>query len=254
MALDNGIIFLSNYKKVTGTIENNGEIKIKVERRTFETNPLLQKIQYYVYKLPIIRGLYDLAEESIGNYLVAILLEGMLYLLNFVMKNNLVLSSELNGNKFLTVVLVVACIILLLESIYLLSYLIKDSFESKATYSFHGAEHKAVNTLAASRELTLSEVKKSSRKSYSCGSNLVIFWIFILILLSVLFRSHFGIIFIAAYSLAYELFKIEKGEKIFPLSLCYKLSGIWQEKIITIEPDEKQIELAILTLKELIKA
>jgi len=75
-----------------------------------------------------------------------------------------------------------------------------------------------------------------------------------MIILITYFKSNSYIINIVSYAFAYELFNIKNGEKMLFISLFYKLASILQEKVITIEPDEKQIELAILTLKELEKA
>lgn len=251
-ALVDGILFATPYKKVIGTIDDNGKFNIEVEKLTCTKNSVVQKIQHYIYKIPIIRGLYDMAKENKGMFIAAIYLEIMFYLLNLIMKSNLNINNELAINVLLglCITLFIICIILIANTF---SYLKEVIAQLKSAFSFHGAEHKAVNTLLAKKELTLSEVKKSSRISSRCGSNLLVFWLFILLILSAIFRSHFGIIFITAYSLAYELFNIKNSEKIFPLSLCYKLSSILQERILTKEPDEKQIQLAILTLKELEK-
>lgn len=252
-ALRNGIIFVTNYKKVIGTIESNGEFKIEVKEQVVATNPLLNNIEYYIYKMPLIRGAYDLIRNKgilIGIFLIQI----SNLLIKYIDKANLSNNKNLSGNAPLIIIEILFCIASIVYLVKILKDIFKDITKLKAVYSFHGAEHKAINTLIDNRELNIDEVKKSSRISHRCGSNLIAFWIFLMVILAILLKSSSYIICIIAYSFAYELFNIKNGEKMFFISLFYKFATILQEKVITIEPDEKQIELAILTLKELEKA
>lgn len=252
-ALRNGIIFTSGYKKAIGTIKSNGEFKIQVKDQVVATNPLLDNVEYYIYKMPFIRGVYDLIRNK--DILIAIVLIQISNLLiKYINKVNLSNNKNLSDNIPLIIIEILFCIV---SSVYLVKIfkdILKDITKLKAIFSFHGAEHKAINTFIDNRELNIDEVKKSSRISHRCGSNLVMFWIFIMIILITYFKSNSYIINIVSYAFAYELFNIKNGEKMFFISLFYKLASILQEKVITIEPNEKQIELAILTLKELEKA
>jgi|GEM_PF-963659 len=252
-ALRNGIIFVSDYKKAIGTIEGDGEFKIQIEDQIAATNPLLDNIEYYIYKIPFIRGVYDFIRDKCRLILI-VMLQVISLLTKYVDKNNLSNNDNLNTNMLFTAIEVLLCVVMIAYIVKLLKDIFKSIIKLKAVFSFHGAEHKAINTLIDNRELNIYEVKKSSRISDRCGSNLIAFWIFLMIILAILLKSSSYIICIIAYSFAYELFNIKNGEKMFFISLFYKIATILQEKVITIEPNEKQIELAILTLKELEKA
>ncbi len=248
-ALRNGIIFISEHKKAIGTVDKDGNFNIQVKNLAVETYPLLDDIEYYIYKIPFIRGIYELMSNVVMIISISIL--GIAFLLvNYNKKINL----GTNSDSYILATEIVLTIIMILILVKELMKIYKNIIKLKALYSFHGAEHKVINTFNDNRELSIDEVKKSSRVSNRCGSILVIFWIFLVIIGLAFFRCNYLISSIASYSIAYEIFYIENGEKLFFISLFYKLANILQEKVVTREPDEKQLELAILTFKEIEKA
>jgi len=131
---------------------------------------------------------------------------------------------------------------------------IKDMIlKSKVLFSYHGAEHKAAKIYETGKELILQNVRGACRISEKCGTNLAVFWVAILCISLLFPHGYSAINLVISYALAYEVFRINGGEKKFGISLFYKLSFYLQDKILTREPTDQQIELAILALKNLEK-
>ncbi|MCG8481950.1 MAG: DUF1385 domain-containing protein [Clostridia bacterium] len=238
-ALYNGIAFTSKNNKAIGVIDENGESIIKIQERIIHKKILPKKIDKAISKLPFIRGVYFLFENKYMRIIFVISI--MLSLLSN--------SSLVSENTHLIHLLIFFEAVF---SIIILIILIKHFIKYKHVIAFHGAEHKVANTLWDKRELTLNEVRKSSRISEHCGSNLVIFWMVCqLLLLPFNFPEVLDILL--GFSIAYELFKIKNGHKKPIISLFYKIGAFLQEKIVTREPNDKQIELAILIVQSLQK-
>lgn len=163
-------------------------------------------------------------------------------------------------------------IALFLAYLFLIS-LMKDV---KTLFQYHGAEHKSVYCFEAKKELTLKNVKKYSTKHPRCGTS----FIFIVLIASVIifallpilvikFNPNFNelnvwirkaILFplriavipiIAGFS--YELLKLSAKFKNNFIIKIIVLPGIWLQKITTKEPTNKQIEVALVSLKTVLK-
>ncbi len=116
---------------------------------------------------------------------------------------------------------------------------------------YHGAEHMVFNTYSENKTLTLDNVKKSSRVSQRCGSNLVIF----ILLFSFLFAMvlPFEISMLVSLSLGYEIFKSKrKTAKMFS-QLFYKVGGLFQYLFFTSRPSTDQLEVALAAFNKLVE-
>lgn len=127
----------------------------------------------------------------------------------------------------------------------------------KRVFQYHGAEHKTIHTYESGEELKVENVKKHSRIHPRCGTNFIMIFLIIAIILFSLFgisgplswgkRILIRIVFIPVIaSLSYELLKLFDK---FSFLRFLSFPGLLLQKLTTAEPDEKQIEVAIESLK-----
>lgn len=137
----------------------------------------------------------------------------------------------------------------------LLVSLMKDI---RRTFEYHGAEHKSIFCYESGEELTVQNVKKQRRFHPRCGTS----FIFVILIVSILvnslpFVSWDNMLLRVATKLlllplivgiGFEFIMYAgKHENLFT-KIC-SAPGLWMQRITTREPDEAQIECAILALK-----
>ncbi len=126
----------------------------------------------------------------------------------------------------------------------------------KRTFQYHGAEHKSIFCYEAGEELTPENVKKHKRFHPRCGTS----FMFVMIL--------FGIVL--GFFIPFENPFLRTGCKLLLLPITMGVGfeflmfagkhdniiirilsapGLWMQALTTREPDEKQIEVAIRSLK-----
>lgn len=123
-------------------------------------------------------------------------------------------------------------------------------------FQYHGAEHKTIFCYEAEEDLTVENVKKFSRFHPRCGTN----FLFLIMFVSIFIFSFTGwggfiqrlvlrIALIPVVSgITYELIKwLGKSDSILSRIIAYP--GIKLQDLTTREPDDKQIEVAIASLK-----
>ena len=158
-----------------------------------------------------------------------------------------------------------------------LAYIIAISFikDVKVLFQYHGAEHKAIHCYENGRKLNDANVKKFTTLHPRCGTSflLIVFIvsIFVFSLLpsiilyyypsflslnvwlrkSVLFPIRILFIPIIA-GISYEILKISDKKQKNSLFKLISMPGLWLQKITTKEPNKKQIEVAIYSLKKLL--
>jgi len=130
--------------------------------------------------------------------------------------------------------------------------------DMKRVFQYHGAEHKSVNCYEAGKKLTVSNVKKFSTIHPRCGTSLLVFVIVISILLFSLIKDPrwyvnipFRIILIPVIvGISFEIVKLSAKFKNSRILKALIIPGLWTQKLTTREPDSKQIEVAIKSLKK----
>ena len=100
-------------------------------------------------------------------------------------------------------------------------------------------------------ELTLVNVRRCPRVAKRCGTNFVIF-MFPFLLVGNFFIAYSSVVLILALTIAYELFNLEDGDKLFVLKWFFKLGGWCQQHLSTEEPTDLQIMASIATVKKLL--
>ena len=160
-----------------------------------------------------------------------------------------------------------------------LGYIFAISFmkEVKILFQYHGAEHKAIHCYEKGKELTQNNVKKFPTLHPRCGTSflLIVFIVSILvfsILPSIIIYYFPDFISLNAWlrkgvlmpirillipliaGISYEILKISDKRQSNVLFRIISMPGLWLQKITTQEPSNKQIEVAIYSLKRLLQA
>lgn len=136
----------------------------------------------------------------------------------------------------------------------------------KRIFEYHGAEHKSIYAYEADEDLTYEKVKKFSTRHPRCGTSFIlivaIFAIFIYSISDTVytiiagtyppllkrFLLHFTLLPLVAGG-SYELLKLSGKTKDNRITRVLSAPGIWLQKITTQEPDESQLEVAIVALE-----
>lgn len=128
--------------------------------------------------------------------------------------------------------------------------------DMRRTFQYHGAEHKSIFCHEAELELTVENVKKQSRFHPRCGTSFLFVMMFLGIITSALIidlpiyiHVPLKILFLpVVVGVGYEFIKFAgTHDNIFVRILS--APGLWIQRLTTKEPDEKQIEVAIVSLK-----
>ena len=264
--------------------KQNDEIYLK----TFKIN-FLEKIKWYK-KIPIFRGVVEMivslivgykcllksAEKSqniekekeekestilkIFNFFSILLgvfftIVFFMFLPSFFVKN----ASKLTTfNNNILKVFFEGIIKITIFLIYLI--LISNFKDIKRTFEYHGAEHKSIFCLEEGLELTVENVKKQKRFHPRCGTNFIFIVFFISILTfsfltwkNLIVRVLFKILMLPLITgISYEILKFAGNSKNKLIKILIT-PGLMLQRITTKEPDEKQIEIAIKALKEVLK-
>ena len=134
----------------------------------------------------------------------------------------------------------------------------------RRTFEYHGAEHKSIACYEAGDELTPAAARKYSRFHPRCGTS----FMFVMILLGVLLGFVINAVLPGLPTLLYTLIRILLlplvvgiGFEFIRFAGCHDnllvrllaAPGLWMQRITTREPDEKQLEIAITSIKLALK-
>jgi uncharacterized protein YqhQ len=148
-------------------------------------------------------------------------------------------------------------LILLLSYIYFVSLtpLIKRVFQ------YHGAEHKVINTYEAGKELTVENVQAHSRLHYRCGSSFILFTVIVGVFVYMLVPTtplwlrvvdRLALIPVVL-GIAFEVLQLTNKVRNVPILKYLGVPGLWLQLLTTKEPNDDQVEVAILSFKELLR-
>lgn len=149
----------------------------------------------------------------------------------------------------------------LIRAVFFFVYIFSISFmdEIKRVFQYHGAEHKTVYTYEAEEELTVENARGKSTLHPRCGTSFLLFvmaisiLVFSLIPSTALFAVKFGarVVFIPLIAgLAYEVIRFSARHLTNPFCKALIQPGLWLQRITTNEPDDRQLEIAIIALRE----
>jgi uncharacterized protein YqhQ len=131
--------------------------------------------------------------------------------------------------------------------------------EIRRVFQYHGAEHKTVYTFEANEDLTVENARTKSTLHPRCGTSFLMFVMVISIIVfsfvpstvpfAVKFAARIVLIPLIA-GLAYEVIRFSARHLANPVCRLLTRPGMWLQKITTKEPDDSQLEIAIVALKE----
>jgi len=148
--------------------------------------------------------------------------------------------------------------------------------EIRRTFQYHGAEHKSIYCYEAGKPLTVEEASKFKTMHPRCGTSFLFFVLFITIIvfplvtlgigfvypefpaLPLVFKktitlfSHLLLALPLIASLSYELLKLSDKLKRSFLIKIFIAPGLLLQKITTREPDEDQLEVALVAVKAVV--
>jgi uncharacterized protein YqhQ len=151
----------------------------------------------------------------------------------------------------------------LFKLLLLLSYIYFVSLTPliKRVFQYHGAEHKVINTFEAGVELTVENVKAHSRLHYRCGSSFILFtvvvgvFVYLLVPTSPLWLRILDRLLLipVVLGIAFEVLQATNKVRNLPVLKYLGLPGLWLQLLTTKEPNNEQMEVAILSFQELLK-
>jgi len=126
----------------------------------------------------------------------------------------------------------------------------------KRVYMYHGAEHKCINCIESGMDLTVENVRKSSRLHKRCGTSFLLIVMLISILFFMMIRVDSAILKIVLRLLlipviagvSYEFIRLAGRSDNCFVNVLSK-PGLWLQKITTREPDDDMIEVAITSVE-----
>jgi uncharacterized protein YqhQ len=131
----------------------------------------------------------------------------------------------------------------------------------KRVFQYHGAEHKAINTLEAGAELTPTSVQKFSLIHPRCGTAFLL-WVMVIGIFVFglvgrpvwywLIVSRIALLPVIA-GLAYELIRYAGRHQDNRVLMTLLAPGLWLQRLTTREPTLDQIEVSIRALEQVIR-
>jgi uncharacterized protein YqhQ len=185
------------------------------------------------------------------------------YLLTFaILTFSLGLSFNFLQNKisgpFLNVTYFLVQILLLIVAVVAILVISFSGPLLVPIFRYHGAEHKTINAFESGEILTPSKIKKYSRIHNRCGTNFSWFLILIAFIVFPFLPLRFGwwnllltiVYTLAIFSLSYEIFRLVDKFSDTWWAKILLTPALWLQHFTTLEPSEKQIEVAVVALKK----
>ena len=266
-ALIEGVLMKYKDRIAIAVRQPNGKIKVKKEKLKFKdiNIPFLRGIVNLLVILYIgVKSLNYSASVSTGEKEENASIIGIIFSFLFAIIFALLLFKFIPlgfayfidkafniGNILFNIVDGLLKVIMFVLYVYVIS-LMSDVYR---VFQYHGAEHKAVACHEHGKKLTVDQVQKFHKEHIRCGTS----FIFLVLLVSIIiysfipkdygFWAKFGLRILllpVISSISYEALRLGAKYRWFSF-LSYP--GLWIQKITTKEPDGKQVEVAIRSIK-----
>lgn len=131
----------------------------------------------------------------------------------------------------------------------------------KRVFQYHGAEHKVINAFENDKELTVQNVQAQTRLHYRCGSSFILFTVIVGVFVYMLVPTEplwvrvlnrLALIPVVL-GISFEVLQFTNKLKDVPVLKYLGLPGLWLQLLTTKEPTDDQVEIAILSFKELLR-
>lgn len=150
----------------------------------------------------------------------------------------------------------------LVRALILVGYILAVSMvkDIRRVFAYHGAEHQVIHTYEAGEELTVENARKKSPLHPRCGTSFLLFVVIIsAILFSFLgeqtlvtrFLSRLLLLPVVA-GISYEIIKMAGKHQSFFLWRWLSWPGLLLQRLTTRRPDDEQLQVAIMALKEVL--
>ena len=135
--------------------------------------------------------------------------------------------------------------------------LISRMDEIRRTFEYHGSEHKCINCIENGWDLTVENVLKASKEHKRCGTSFLVYVMVISIFLFMFinpptlihkFISRIVLIPVVA-GVSYEVLRFS-GKFDNKFVDFISRPGMWMQGLTTLEPDAKEVEVAIKAVEE----
>lgn len=160
--------------------------------------------------------------------------------------------------KYISSHMVVALLEGILRLVIFVGYVAGISLmpDIKRVYMYHGAEHKCINCIESGMELTVENVRKSSKQHKRCGTSFLLFVMLISILLFMFIyvesrwlRLLLRLLLIPVIAgVSYEFIRLAGRKDNWLVNLLSK-PGLMLQKITTREPEDSMIEVGIASVE-----
>lgn len=136
-------------------------------------------------------------------------------------------------------------------------YLISLWKEIRRVFEYHGAEHKSVYTFEDKKDLSVKEARPYTTLHPRCGTSFLL----IVMVVSILVFMFLGkpdtiaerlirLAFVPVIGgISYEFIRLSEKASRNPIARLFVLPGLWLQKITTKEPDDSQLEVALVALR-----
>jgi uncharacterized protein YqhQ len=151
----------------------------------------------------------------------------------------------------------------LIRGVIFLGYLKLISFmpDIKRVFTYHGAEHKAVNAYEAGVLMEVNAIKSYSRAHVRCGTS----FLFLVLIIAIIVFSLVGVwdlwlmvlsrivLIPVIMGLGYEVIYFGAKHAKNRLIKIALAPGLWMQSMTTGEPDDKQLEVAIAAMNKAVE-
>lgn len=135
-------------------------------------------------------------------------------------------------------------------------YLISRSKDIQRVFMYHGAEHKCINCIEHGLDLTVDNVRASSKEHKRCGTSFLMFVVIVSIILFLFIRVDSHAMRIAVRLLlvpviagvSYEVLRLA-GRYDNPVINAISKPGLAMQHMTTKEPDDQMIEVGIASVE-----
>lgn len=133
--------------------------------------------------------------------------------------------------------------------------LISRMEDIRRVFMYHGAEHKCINCIEHGMDLTVENVRASSREHKRCGTSFLFFVVIITIIATMFIRVDSRILRLVlriaiiplVAGISYEFIRLA-GRSNHPMINALSKPGLWMQKLTTREPDDEMIEVGIASV------
>ncbi|MBO5070858.1 MAG: DUF1385 domain-containing protein [Roseburia sp.] len=126
----------------------------------------------------------------------------------------------------------------------------------RRVYMYHGAEHKCINCIEHGLDLTVENVRKSSKEHKRCGTSFMLIVMLVSIIVFLFIRVESGVLRLVLRLLlipviagiSYEFIRLAGRSDNVIVNLLSK-PGMWLQELTTKEPDDDMIEVGIASVE-----